>query len=1162
MIELKTIGVLLVATMVIDACIAVNMDFIETNSMIGEGLENVILSSKTIWVDNDFVDDPPNHKWDTIGKGVNDADDGDTVHVFNGTYYEQVKIDKTISLIGENRYSTYIEGWHFTGYVVELTADWVTVSGFTVLGAPHGKGIFLNYSSNCVIANNFVSTSDSGIFLSHSSNNTIVNNDIVMNSVGISLAGSTGNTIYHNNFIENTPVEGLDTDPFDNNWYHPALLEGNHWSLYQGVDNGGGTGKHAIAGDGIGDTEIPHPAPGFDFYPFTERNSWKEEKGVPPVADAGGPYVEYEGSAIEFDASNSSCPKGSALEYRWDFENDGTWDTNWSSEPTATYTYFDDFVGEVAVEARRPFNDTEDVVHDYSNGFFTWVHHNWSLAQSFTPEESSLSKVSLTIAVDKLSRPGMDLFVSIRKTLNGTNLTSTSLPPESFPDDFPCGGFVDFDFPDISVVPGDTYFIVLTTPKPPGAPSGSYTVCGAWVDYPDGTVWRWDPVYGWNELGEHGDLMFKTYSGAGYLLDTDVANVTIYNVPPVVEWTSKSNDGSIANPPYPEGKEIAFESTVYDPGTYDTFTYDWDFGDGTVLMDAGPSVIHAYGDNDTYIVVLTVTDDDGGVGIDDTPPLLTTNENPIASAIMPACIFVEGTSPCELVGEFTDPGWLDTHSAVWNFGDGTYETAVITEENNPPDATGMNTTSHIYGDNGVYNISFTVVDDDGGVSTDWAEAHVQNLPPSFALDVPSSVNEGEDFLLEITASDPGSDDLIIDINWGDGGSESMTYYNNGMGPDPPNSGQGIFPFTVHENFTHVYGDNGNFTIKVSVGDDDGAFVENNITAEVLNLPPEITLPSIPLIFNEGEEFTLLAKAQDPGSDDIEFTWDLELGPSFSAMYYNDGVAPDPPLSPWGTFPFFAQDSVNHTYGDNGAFNVTITATDDDGSVTIQQTIVTIENVAPTIESVNYYLNASFLFRIAGEKWHNVEIHLYEDNTEIGYADITRYPGSPNDQMVAFGNVSIDFSSTYSAIAYYTPEDDPINGQIQGATPAWVIIQYQDGEERIHHTFNVNHQHTWTWEIEDFSPYFLGHNITFVATASDPGSDDLIFTWDWGDGNSTEHIYYNDGVSPDPYPSPDVNPIAVRDTAKHAYDSSGSYAVTLTVADDDGGFTTLVLTVYI
>ncbi|MCK4457420.1 MAG: PKD domain-containing protein [Thermoplasmata archaeon] len=750
------------------------------------------------------------------------------------------------------------------------------------------------------------------------------------------------------------------------------------------------------------------------------------------------------------------------------------------------------------------------------------------------------------------------------------------------------------------------------------------------------------------------------------LSDSDTCNITVLNVAPTPEWTSVSSDGTILNPPYPEGKEILFEASVSDPGIYDTFTYDWDFGDGTILLDAGPSVTHTYGDDDIYIVVLTVTDDDGGVGIDDTPPLDTTNENPIASIDMPFCIFTEGTSPCEAIGQFTDPGWLDTHSAVWDYGDGTYENAVLTGENNPPDATGWNITSHIYGDDGVYNITFTVVDDDGGVGTSWAESQVMNLPPSVDMNAPATVNEGEDFVLGITATDPGSDDLTIHVDWGDGTSETETFYNNGIGPDPPNSGEGMYPFTVYSNLTHVYGDNGNFTIQVTAEDDDGGSVQELAVIGVMNLPPQIGVPTIPLVFNEGEEFSLTVTAVDPGSDDLEFAWSFELGPSFTSLYYNDGTGPDPPLSPWGTFPFSAEDTVAHTYGDNGFYNVTITATDDDGGVstsvftieirnvepsidiggpyagdesspieftatatdpgsddltfiwdwgdgttgamafyndgmnddppkspwgtypfsathtishvwgdngdftvtltvmdddgaaTVEQTVVTVSNVAPTIESMQYYLNASFAFRIAGEKWHNVEIHLYEDGTEIGYANITRYPGSPNDQMVTLADISIDFSKTYSAVAYYTPEDDPVNGQIWGATPAWVILEYEDGEERIHHTFNVRHEDTWTWVIDDLSPYFLGHNITFVATASDPGSDDLTFSWNWGDGNTTENVYLNDGVGPDPYPSPEVNPITVTDTVRHGYASAGTYTITLTVTDDDGGITSYSL----
>jgi hypothetical protein len=56
---------------------------------------------KTIYVDDDFTDDPANHRWDTIQEGINDADDGDTVLVYNGTYTETVDLNKRLTLIGD-----------------------------------------------------------------------------------------------------------------------------------------------------------------------------------------------------------------------------------------------------------------------------------------------------------------------------------------------------------------------------------------------------------------------------------------------------------------------------------------------------------------------------------------------------------------------------------------------------------------------------------------------------------------------------------------------------------------------------------------------------------------------------------------------------------------------------------------------------------------------------------------------------------------------------------------------------------------------------------------------------------------------------------------------------------------------------------------------------
>ncbi len=61
---------------------------------------------------------------------------------------------------------------------------------------------------------------------------------------------------------------------------------------------------------------------------------------VPPLtADAGGPYEGSVGVSITFDGSGSSSTSGEITGYKWDFENDGTYDTDYSSSATTTHTY-------------------------------------------------------------------------------------------------------------------------------------------------------------------------------------------------------------------------------------------------------------------------------------------------------------------------------------------------------------------------------------------------------------------------------------------------------------------------------------------------------------------------------------------------------------------------------------------------------------------------------------------------------------------------------------------------------------------------------------------------------------------------------------------------------------------------------------------------------
>jgi hypothetical protein len=86
---------------------------------------------------------------------------------------------------------------------------------------------------------------------------------------------------------------------------------------------------------------------------------------TPPTAEAGGPYAGSEGYLIMFDASGSSDPNSDTLQYRWDFENDGTWDTEWSSSPTSSHTWNNEWSGTARVgvsDGEFTAADTADVI--------------------------------------------------------------------------------------------------------------------------------------------------------------------------------------------------------------------------------------------------------------------------------------------------------------------------------------------------------------------------------------------------------------------------------------------------------------------------------------------------------------------------------------------------------------------------------------------------------------------------------------------------------------------------------------------------------------------------------------------------------------------------------------------------------------------------------
>jgi hypothetical protein len=246
-------------------------------------------------------------------------------------------------------------------------------------------------------------------------------------------------------------------------------------------------------------------------------------------------------------------------------------------------------------------------------------------------------------------------------------------------------------------------------------------------------------------------------------------------------------------------------------------------------------------------------------------------------------------------------------------------------------------------------------------------------------------------------------------------------------------------------------------------------------------------------------------------------------------------------------------SVSRTWIDDFDGLVAFRVTDDDDGVGIDTAHVLVKNVPPTVELRVLPIHVNVSLRIAGEKWHDVSVELYEDDILVAQGTLTRYPGSPNDQMLDLAYLSVNISRRYSAIVRYTPEDDPINGQPNGANPCWIILSFDDRDEvRLHHNFNVQHPDRYIWEV-DLIAATLSHGITFEAIAHDPGADDLTFYWDFGDGTNVTNFY------------PNMNqtfPVHITDRITHAFIGSGTFTIIVTVEDDDYGVASAMISVSI
>ena len=215
------------------------------------------------------------------------------------------------------------------------------------------------------------------------------------------------------------------------------------------------------------------------------------------------------------------------------------------------------------------------------------------LAQSFQPTSPILTKVIL-----RLKSTGIPEFYYYYVDIKSSPLSSALTTANIHRDEILTGtGYYEFDFPDISVTIGGTYYIIIRGVSDSPDSSKVYW----WYGYPDpydrGNAW-YESVAGWNYLQEgpdRCDYVFQTYGASE-------------NQPPNKPATpSGQTNGK-------RGLSYSYSTYAIDPN--DEQVYYWfDWGDDTSSGWLGPhnsgdvcSVSHVWSFSGTYQVKVKAKD--------------------------------------------------------------------------------------------------------------------------------------------------------------------------------------------------------------------------------------------------------------------------------------------------------------------------------------------------------------------------------------------------------------------------------------------------------------------------------------------------------------------------------------------------------------------------